>query len=209
MQRTGRLRLARAKHRGALTHLGPRVPRQSCEEAKRRANVSGCGGARVVGMNVAIAVAELVKWETARHSSPEPRPKGRNLRTLHRLVGRRDSAGLLDFRPRVPPLRPRFRPQPRYRLSEPGPPFKSWRRVIAGRCGCDRSAGARAYLGARPGGRRRDGRWVDPRGATPAARSLVDRRPWARVATAAGAGRKTGCHLRVVGLAERSVRGVR
>src|SRR5919108_5714156 len=28
-----------------------------------------------------------------------------------------------------------------------------------GWCGCDRSAGARAYLGARPGGRRRDGRW--------------------------------------------------
>ena len=59
-----------------------------------------------------------------------------------------------------------------------GLPFKSWRRVIVGWCGCDRSAGARAYLGARPWGRRRDGRWVDPRGATPAARSLVDRRPW-------------------------------
>jgi hypothetical protein len=60
--------------------------------------------------------------------------------------------------------------RPRSRLSEPGPLFKSWRRVVVGRCGCDRSAGARAYLGARPCGRRRDGRWVDPRGATPAAR---------------------------------------
>jgi hypothetical protein len=82
--------------------------------------------------------------------------------------------------------------------------FKSWRRVVAGRCGCDRSADARPYLGARPWGRRRDGRWVDPRGATPAARSLVDRRPWAGVAAVAGAGRKTGCHLGVVGVAERS-----
>src|SRR5688500_64058 len=77
------------------------------------------------------------------------------------------------------------------------------RRVVAGWCGCDRSAGARAYLGARLSGRRRDGRWVDPRGATPAARSLVDRRPWAGVAAVAGAGRKSGCHLGVVGVAER------
>jgi hypothetical protein len=68
------------------------------------------------------------------------------------------------------------------------------------RCGrSDRSAGALAYLAARPWGRRRNGRWVDPRGATPAARSLVDRRPGAGVATVAGAGRKTGCHLGVVG----------
>jgi hypothetical protein len=73
-------------------------------------------------------------------------------------------------------------------------------RVVVGWCGCGRSAGARAYLGARPLGRRRDGRWVDPLGATPAARSLVDRRPWAGVATVAGAGRKRGCHLRTDGL---------
>ena len=46
------------------------------------------------------------------------------------------------------------------------------------------------------------GRWVVPRGTTPAARSLVDRRRWARVAKAAGAGRKTACHLGVVSLAE-------
>jgi hypothetical protein len=77
------------------------------------------------------------------------------------------------------------------------------RGVVVGWCGSDRSAGARAYLGARPCGRRRDGRWVDPRGTTPAARSLVDRRPWAGVATAAGAGRKIGCHLGVVGRRKR------
>src|SRR5215207_4238180 len=76
------------------------------------------------------------------------------------------------------------------------------RGVVVEWCGSDRSAGARAYLGARPRGRRRDGRWVDPRGTTPAARSLVDRRPWAGVAIAEGAGRKTRCHLGVVGLAE-------
>jgi hypothetical protein len=55
--------------------------------------------------------------------------------------------------------------------------------------------GARAYLGARPWGRRRDARWVDPRGTTPAARALVDRRRWAGVAAVAGAGRKTASHL--------------
>ena len=43
-------------------------------------------------------------------------------------------------------------------------------------------AGARSYLGARPGGGRRDRRLVDPRGSTPAARSLWDRRRWAGVA---------------------------
>jgi hypothetical protein len=91
----------------------------------------------------------------------------------------------------------------RFRLSEPGPLSSHggewlWSGVVS-----DRSAGARAYLGARPWCRRRDGRWVDPRGATPAARSLVDRRPWAGVAKAAGAGRKTGCHLGMVGLAKR------
>ena len=93
-----------------------------------------------------------------------------------------------------------------YCLSEPGP-ASSGGRVVVGWCGSDRSAGARAYLGARPGGRRRDGRWVDPRGTTPAARSLVDRRPWAGVATLAGAGRKTACHLGMVGLAEQIGRG--
>jgi hypothetical protein len=62
--------------------------------------------------------------------------------------------------------------------------------------------GARAYLGARPGGRRRDGRWVEPRGTTPAARSMLERRPGAGVAIADGAGRKVGCHLGLVGLAE-------
>jgi hypothetical protein len=91
-------------------------------------------------------------------------------------------------------------------LSESGP-SSSWGRVVVGWCGCDRSAGARAYLGARPWGRRRDGRWVDPRGTTAAARSLVDRRPWAGVATVAGAGRKTGGHLGLVGLAEQIGRG--
>jgi hypothetical protein len=30
-------------------------------------------------------------WETARHSSPEPRPKRRNLRSFHRSPDRRDS----------------------------------------------------------------------------------------------------------------------
>jgi hypothetical protein len=37
----------------------------------------------------------------------------------------------------------------------------------------------------------------------------VDRRRWAGVAKAAGAGRKTSCHLGVVGLAERSAGWVR
>src|SRR5829696_5880818 len=77
---------------------------------------------------------------------------------------------------------------PRCRLSEPGPSSSPGGRVVVGWCGCGRSAGARAYLGARPWGRRRDGRWVDPRGATPAARSLVDRRRWAGVAAVCGSG---------------------
>jgi hypothetical protein len=66
-----------------------------------------------------------------------------------------------------------------------------------------------AYLGARPGGRRRDGcsvdprRSVDPRGSTPAARSFWDRRWWAGVAALVGAGRKTGGVIGdLVGLAE-------
>jgi hypothetical protein len=60
----------------------------------------------------------------------------------------------------------------------------------------DRFADARAYLGARPWGRRRDDGWVDPQGATPAARSFVGR----RLGAGAGAGRKGEDHRGVDGL---------
>src|SRR6266702_1110340 len=67
-----------------------------------------------------------------------------------------------------------------------------WGVVAGGRVGVgfDRSAGVRGYLGARRCGRRRDGGWVVPGGATPAARCFGDGRPWAAVASSAGAGRK-------------------
>src|SRR6266516_2648820 len=62
------------------------------------------------------------------------------------------------------------------------------------------SVDARAYLGPRP-----DGRWVVPGGAIPAARSSLGRDADVGATGVLGAGRKLGCHLGVVGVAERAV----
>jgi hypothetical protein len=140
-------------------------------------------------------------------SLPASASPSRGARLSRRKVQAPTSREMTGATPSVKPLLDPTRPvqavMPTHCcLSESGP-RSSRGRVVVGWCVSGRSAGARAYLGARPDGRRRDGRWVDPRGTTPAARSLVDRRPWAGVATAAGAGRKSARHLRVAGWAER------